>query len=96
MDILEREVDVRRYGGVDLYNVKVKLKPGDCRKEKEPQYKCLDTCEGSFMIARFERDTPISVKALVPEEIMVANGIVIPGGLKTLEDFQRVSGISGY
>jgi hypothetical protein len=71
MQILGRDVTAIQYGNTPVMTAYVHGKAGDCRKETSSLYKCMDNCEGSLVIARFADSQPISIKALVPEEITI-------------------------
>ncbi|MBW3014375.1 hypothetical protein KY335_03990 [Candidatus Woesearchaeota archaeon] len=97
MEIRGRTVEAVRYGGKPLYTVHVRQKEGDCRRKQEPEYKCMDNCEGSLIVARLLEDKIVSIKALVPDEVKITIWSPDTQGITTLEDMEAlVESISGY
>ncbi len=96
MEIFGRTVEAINYGDTTLVTVYVRLKPGDCRREQEPSYTCIDNCGGSLVIARFLEKHPISIKALAPEELSVSHQIPGLANISGLEGLERMADKKGY
>lgn len=66
MQILGRTVEAVRYEGAPLVNAYVNQKSGDCRRKSEPDYRCMDNCEGRLVIARFQDNEVYEIAKTVP------------------------------
>lgn len=96
MEILGRKVEAVQYGDWPLVTAYVRLKGGDCIKERKDSYRCLDTCENSLVIVRFIENKPFSVKALVIEELEVNSSLYSLRKIRNLDDLNSISKKPGY
>lgn len=96
MEILGRKVDAVTYSNSEIYTAYVRLKEGDCEREKAPHYQCIDNCDGSFIVARYFRDQAFSLKCLAPVELRVHPQVPALKDVNDLEGLQRVAEIHGY
>ncbi len=96
MEILGRKIDAVQYENMPLITAYVRLKEGDCIKERKESYQCLNNCEKSLVIARFIDDKPFSVKALVPQELNKNSSLRALSKIRTLEGLESISKDPGY
>lgn len=96
MEILGRTVEAIRYHNTPILNAYVNQLPKDCRRNREPDYKCIDNCEGRLVIARFMEKTLFSTKAVVPIELNVHPQIPKLRDVKDLPDLERIAQWQGY
>ena len=96
MQILGRTVEAVLYEGSALVNAYVNQKPGDCIRNSNPGYQCIDNCEGKLVIARFQDKKPISIKALVPKELRVHPQMPELKDVKDLSDLELMAKKSNY
>jgi len=96
MEILGRTVEAIKYQGIPLVNVYVNRKSGDCQRETNPNYVCIDNCEGKLVIARFIQKQPLSVKALVPKELQILPQFISAIASQDLRGLELMAAQRGY
>ncbi len=96
MQILGRNVEVIRYEGSPVITAYVRQLLNDCRRNGEPEYQCMQNCENSLVIARFDNKQPLSIKAVVPQEMEVNPSIVALRDVKDLPGLEAIAKEGGY
>ncbi len=94
MDIFGRNVTAIRYDGTQMVNAYVDRKPGDCIKEKDEAYQCLNNCQGKIVVARFDNRHVVSLKALTPFTFQVADWL--EDKIRSLNDLQEMGKEAGF
>lgn len=66
------------------------------QEKKEPNYKCVDNCEGKIIIAQFLNKTLISIKALFQTELSTNPQITSLRNIRDLAGLESIARQEGY